>query len=69
MERYKKALEHLEQAYRLVPDDPTIAEHLGDVLLRLNKTKQALELYRRALEIKPEKKAIQEKIHAIEQGL
>ncbi len=69
MGNYKKALKHLERASQLVPDDPTIAEHLGDVLLRLNETKQALELYRRALEIKPEKKAVQQKIYTIEQGL
>ena len=69
MERYKKALKHLEHAYRLVPDDPTIAEHLGDVLLRMNKTEKALKFYRHALEIKPEGTAVQQKIYTIEQGL
>jgi predicted negative regulator of RcsB-dependent stress response len=52
-----------------VPDDPTIAEHLGDVFHRLNKTDKALELYRRALEMKPENTSVQQKINTIEKGL
>jgi tetratricopeptide (TPR) repeat protein len=66
MERYKKALAYLEQAQRLVPGDPTIAEHLGDVYSRLNKTGKALELYRRALELAPDKQAVQQKINDLE---
>ncbi len=45
----------MEKAHRLVPEDPIITEHLGDSYLKLNKKKEALRMYQRALELKPKK--------------
>jgi len=61
----KEALFYLKKAHHLLPDDPTVTEHLGDVLLKMGDGEKALELYRRALELKPtdeQKKKIQMKI-------
>ncbi|MEE8398799.1 MAG: tetratricopeptide repeat protein [Desulfobacterales bacterium] len=44
-----KALEWLEKAVVLVPNDPIILEHLGDVHLKINNKTQALEFYNRSL--------------------
>jgi len=49
-----------------VPEDPTIAEHLGDVWQQLNKSDKARELYRRALEREPDRQSAQEKINNLE---
>ena len=47
---YQKALPLLEQASQLVPDDPIIKEHLGDVYAKLNRISEALESYRQSIE-------------------
>ena len=44
-----KALVELERAHRLMPQDGTVTEHLADVYLRLQRNREALRLYRRAL--------------------
>src|SRR5208337_3544986 len=44
-----KALVELERAHRLMPQDGTVTEHLADVYLRLQRHREALRLYRRAL--------------------
>ena len=46
---YEKALAFLLKATRLVPDDPTILEHLGDVYLKINDKKKARETYQKSL--------------------
>jgi Flp pilus assembly protein TadD len=55
---------------RLSPDDPAILEHLGDVYLEAGRERQALETYRKALQLKPENEAeqqrIEEKVRIIE---
>jgi predicted TPR repeat methyltransferase len=38
----------------MVPDDPVIAEHLGDVYARSGQLDQAAKAYRRALRLGPE---------------
>lgn len=43
------AREHLERAADLLPDDPTIWEHLADVYAALGEVEKARESYRRAL--------------------
>ncbi|MBW1899201.1 MAG: tetratricopeptide repeat protein, partial [Deltaproteobacteria bacterium] len=43
------ALATLEKAISLVPDDPIILEHLGDVYMKMNNQEKALEFYKRAL--------------------
>ena len=52
--RYREAQAHLEWAVQLIPDDPTILEHLGDLYLRMEKPERARETYRQALELEGE---------------
>ena len=44
-----KALVALERAHRLMPQDGTVTEHLADVYSSLQRQREALRLYRRAL--------------------
>ena len=46
---YKKALESLEKAYSIMSSDPTIAEHLGDVYMKVKELEKSLEMYQKAL--------------------
>lgn len=55
---YAQALKHLMRASQLVPEDPVIQEHVGDAYRELEKHEDALEYYRRSLELK--KKSEQE---------
>ena len=52
--RYREALEWLQKAFQLVPDEPVVAEHVGDCHLKIKSKAKAIELYRRALELYPE---------------
>ena len=47
--RYEEARAPLESAGKLVPEDATILEHMGDLYLALEKPEKARELYRRAV--------------------
>ena len=70
MGRIGEAIKELEAAVRLSPDDPAILEHLGDVYLEAGRERQALETYRKAMQLKPESEAerlrLAEKIRIIE---
>jgi len=62
MKRYDEAVRILEDAFSLVDDDSTIAEHLGDAYAARREFKKALKQYRKALEIDPDRKELAEKI-------
>jgi tetratricopeptide (TPR) repeat protein len=63
---YEKALQYLQKAVQMVPDDPIMLEHLGDVYLKLNDKANALKLYKKSLENKEkDKEALEKKIRAI----
>jgi len=47
---YKKSLATLERAARLLPKEPVIHEHLGDVWLKLGNKQKALHYFKKALE-------------------
>jgi len=47
--QYGKAVAELERAHRLMPQDGTVAEHLGDAYLQQKRYQDALRIYRRAL--------------------
>jgi tetratricopeptide (TPR) repeat protein len=47
--RLTEARRHLEEAARLLPEDATILEHLGDLYVALEIPEKAREIYRRAL--------------------
>lgn len=62
LKRYDEAVRQLEDAFSLVNDDSTIAEHLGDAYAARREFKKAVKQYRKALEIDPERKELIEKI-------
>ncbi len=49
--RYQEARHHLEWAARLVPDDATILEHLGDLYVVLQDLERARNSYQQALDL------------------
>ena len=64
---FSKAMEYLEKAEKLVPEDPTIMEHIGDTHLKLNHPQKAIDYYRRALSKKDsETQELQDKIQELE---
>jgi predicted negative regulator of RcsB-dependent stress response len=66
---YAKALEYLNKAHELVPDDPTIMEHVGDAYLKLNDKVNALKYYQKALPKKDQEKVeLQKKIKQLKDG-
>jgi tetratricopeptide (TPR) repeat protein len=54
MNRYDLAEPHLEKAARLIQNDPTIHEHLGNLYLRMGKVAMAREEWERALKEWPQ---------------
>jgi tetratricopeptide (TPR) repeat protein len=67
---YKTAIEFLEEATILVPDDPTILEHLGDAYMKVDNLQKGLEYYRKALKEKEaDTKALEQKIQSVEKLL
>lgn len=66
---YELAERHLLDAASLVPRDPTIQEHLGDLFARLGDREKALERYRTALGLEPaaeDEKKLKSKIADLE---
>ncbi len=58
MEKYQAALPILEQAIALMPHDPTINNHVGDVYWKIGRTREAVFQWNHALDFKPTKKDI-----------
>ena len=52
------AEKYLTDATRLLPRDPTVHEHLGDVLAKRGQNERALQVYRTALTLDPEAKEV-----------
>lgn len=47
--QYAKAVAELERAHNIMPQDGTVAEHLGDAYFQQRRYRDALRIYRRAL--------------------
>ena len=62
MKQYKEALEQINHAAEIIPDDPTIIDHLGDVLYKLGDEKQALPHWERSFILDPENAKVAEKL-------
>lgn len=62
LKRFDEAVRLLEDAFSLVGDDSTIAEHLGDAYAARREFRKALKQYRKALEIDPDRKELADKI-------
>jgi predicted Zn-dependent protease len=61
----------LTDATRLLPRDPTVHEHLGDVLAKRGDMQRALQVYRTAVDLDPDSKDVaklRSKIAEIERG-
>jgi tetratricopeptide (TPR) repeat protein len=64
---YARAVVELERAYHKLSTDATIAEHLGDAYVKLNRYHDALRMYRKALTLEnPNVQRLRQKINAIE---
>jgi tetratricopeptide (TPR) repeat protein len=67
--RLPEARHHLEEAARLVPEDATILEHLGDLYVALEIPEKAREIYRRALAMDDENvEGLRRKLARLETG-
>ena len=58
---YTRAEEYLKRAISN-NKDPVIYEHLGDLYIQLNDTKNAVDYYKKGLELNPESKSLKEKL-------
>ena len=60
---------YLEKALELVPDDPTINDHLGDAYWKSGRTLEARYQWRQALAFKPDKEDVKPIEAKLESGL
>ncbi|PYK10160.1 MAG: hypothetical protein DME61_04135 [Verrucomicrobia bacterium] len=61
--KFDQALSDLLRAAKAVErDDPVVFEHIGDTYLKLNRTAEALEAWRKALALDPKNKTLADKI-------
>lgn len=49
--KIKEAIMEMERAVKLNPDDGNLYNHLGDLYLKNNKTKEAIEAYQKGIEV------------------
>lgn len=56
------ALEELKKAIGLIPDDPIVYEHLGDVYRALGNEEEAQRCYQQVLKMNPDNTAVKEKL-------
>jgi Flp pilus assembly protein TadD len=63
------AVENLERAVELKPDDPIINDHLGDAYWRVGRTFEAKYQWQQALTLKPEDELVTTLRHKIARGL
>jgi Tfp pilus assembly protein PilF len=65
--QYGKAVTELERAHRIMPQDSTVAEHLGDAYVKVKRYRDALRIYRRALELEnANSSSLRQKIKQVE---
>ena len=65
-EALRRAKAELEKAQSLAPDDPVIAEHLGDAYAKSNLSDKALRMYELSLKLDPKKTEVKEKIKKLQ---
>ena len=66
---YADSSSYLEKAVELLPGDPAVNDHLGDVYWRLDRKDEARFQWERALSFSPEKKEAHELNQKIKEGL
>ena len=63
--QFDRALDDLLRAAKTAErEDPVVLEHIGDAYLKLNRTKEALEAWQKALSLDPKNKNLADKIQA-----
>jgi Flp pilus assembly protein TadD len=61
----QEAMQELQHAVSLVPDDPVIVEHLGDIYVELKMFREAQEAWERSLQLQPENEVVQGKLKKV----
>lgn len=59
---FEKALVDIQAAEALIPDDPTITDHLGDVHKALGQEAEAIIWWQKSLELDPENETVRQKL-------
>jgi tetratricopeptide (TPR) repeat protein len=67
-DKFELAVKYLKEAADLLPDDPTVLEHLGDASAKSGQKKDAVEAYKRALQLNPSSQDLQKKIEELIRG-
>jgi tetratricopeptide (TPR) repeat protein len=67
--RYEEAVEHMERAAELLPVDPIVNDHLGDVYWAVGREVEARFQWQRALSFDPEPEEAERIRRKLEVGL
>lgn len=67
-DKFDMAIKYLREAASLLPEDPTVLEHLGDASAKSGQKKEAIEAYKRALQLNPTSSGLQKKIEELIRG-
>jgi tetratricopeptide (TPR) repeat protein len=68
--RFDRALDDLlRAAKRAEREDPVVFEHIGDTYLKLNRTREALEAWQKALALDPKNKNLADKIQTTKKSI
>jgi len=68
--QFDRALNDLLQAAKTAPrEDPVVFEHIGDTYLKLNRAREALESWQKALSLDPKNKNLADKIQATKKSI
>jgi len=67
-DKFDMAIKYLREAAALLPDDPTVLEHLGDASAKSGQKKEAVEAYKKALQLNPTNQGLQKKIEQLISG-
>jgi len=65
LNRMEQAIRYLKEASSRIPDDPSIAEHLGDAFRKAGQIQEARQAYERALKLAPENSSLRKKIEQL----
>ena len=66
---FEGAVEHLESAVELRPEDPVINDHVGDAYWQVGREREARFQWRRALSLDPEEHQIEIIQRKLDDGL
>jgi tetratricopeptide (TPR) repeat protein len=68
--QYDRALNDLLRAIKTADhEDPVVFEHIGDIYLKLNRSRDALEAWQKALALDPKNKNLADKIQTTKKAI